>query len=155
MAIDPETQKRLLDLVYDLLPEEEADELRRQIDSDAELARAYEEARQSSRLFAEAARLESPKIAWKRPPVAPAAPRPARDQARQARASHVRALVARRQLDDCPDGRHPAGDLHRRILLPAAATPRHRRRSSAASRLGSGRVCTRARPTVTSSRRRR
>ena len=35
----PETRQRLLELVYDLLPEREAAELRRQIDADEELAR--------------------------------------------------------------------------------------------------------------------
>ena len=67
MAVDQETRRRLLELVYGLLPDDEAAELRGRIDSDPELARAHSEAVATSELFSEAARLELPKIALSRP----------------------------------------------------------------------------------------
>jgi len=67
MAIDPEIRRRLLELVYDLLDEEEAVELRASIEADPELAEAYAEAESVSRLFSEAARLETAKIELRRP----------------------------------------------------------------------------------------
>jgi len=88
--MDPETRQRLLELVYDLLPEAEAAELRQRIAADPELARAYAEAQRTAQLLADAARLPAPRIEWKRPApaekpvstpseppvVRPAAPRP-------------------------------------------------------------------------------
>jgi len=70
MTPDPQTQQRLLELVYDLLPEAEATELRRQIDAEPELARAYARAQDTAKLFASAARVHSPKIDFKRPEIA-------------------------------------------------------------------------------------
>ncbi len=67
MAVDQETRRRLLELVYDLLSDEEAAELRRRIESDPEIARAHQEAVATSELFSEAARLELPKISLNRP----------------------------------------------------------------------------------------
>jgi len=95
MAIDPETRRRLLELVYDLLPEEEAGELRRRMECEPELAEAYAEAERTSHLFGEAARLEAPKIQWKRPPRGPAAPRPARPKAAAKAAAGVPAPWSR------------------------------------------------------------
>ena len=67
MSIEPEMRQRLLELVYDLLSEDEAAQLRQQIESDPELARAYEEAQATSRLMGEAARVQSPRLELKRP----------------------------------------------------------------------------------------
>ena len=67
MPVDSDTRRRLLELVYDLLGDDEATELRSQIDASEELARAYAEARSTSELLGEAARLESSKIALARP----------------------------------------------------------------------------------------
>ena len=74
MAIDRDTQSRLIDLLYGLLPEEEAVALRQRIDSDAELARAYAEAQQAAQVFGEAARIPSSPIAWRRPSETPPPP---------------------------------------------------------------------------------
>ncbi len=57
--MDAETRQRLLELVYDLLPEDEAAQLRGRIDADAEIAAAYRHAQETARLLAEAARLPS------------------------------------------------------------------------------------------------
>jgi anti-sigma factor RsiW len=50
MTIDSRTRQRLLELIYDLLPETEAAELRGQIDADEQLARAYAEAQATAKL---------------------------------------------------------------------------------------------------------
>ena len=81
MTLDPQTRQRLLELVYDLLSEAEAAELRRRIDADEELARGYAEAQDTAGLFSEAAGHRSPKIELKRPeePMStssPSSPRP-------------------------------------------------------------------------------
>ncbi len=65
--MDSQTRQRLLELVYDLLPETDAAELRRQIDADPQLARAYAEARDTASLLARAARLPAPKVELKHP----------------------------------------------------------------------------------------
>ena len=65
--MDSQTRQRLLELVYDLLPEAEAAELHRQIDADEQLAQAYAEARDTARLLAEAAKLPLPKVELKPP----------------------------------------------------------------------------------------
>ena len=65
--MDSQTRQRLLELVYDLLPEAEAAELHRQIDADEQLAQAYAEARDTARLLAEAAKLPLPKVQLKPP----------------------------------------------------------------------------------------
>jgi uncharacterized protein YfaS (alpha-2-macroglobulin family) len=57
--MDSETRQRLLELVYDLLPEDEAAELRKKIESDPEMAAAYRQAQETARLLGEAARLPS------------------------------------------------------------------------------------------------
>ena len=62
MTVDPQTQQRLLELIYDLLPEAEAAELRSRIASDPTLAEAYAQAQSAAALFAEAARLQAPKV---------------------------------------------------------------------------------------------
>jgi len=65
--MDDPTRRRLLELIYELLPEEEAAELRRRIDAEPELAAAYDEARAAAELFGEAARLPTEPIQLKRP----------------------------------------------------------------------------------------
>jgi len=65
--MDDPTRQRLLELIYELLPEEEAAELRRRIDAEPELAAAYDEARAAAELFGEAARLPTEPIQLKRP----------------------------------------------------------------------------------------
>lgn len=60
--MDSQTRQRLLELVYDLLPEPEAAELRRQIDADEDLARGYAEAQDTAKLLARAARRAAPNI---------------------------------------------------------------------------------------------
>ncbi len=77
MKPDPDIQQRLLELVYGLLPDDEAAELRRQIADDEALAKAYEEAQATARLFAEASAVTEPKVPLSRPetPSTPASPR--------------------------------------------------------------------------------
>ena len=67
MAVEPEMRQRLLELAYGLLPEEEAAQLRKRIEEDPELAEAYAEVEDACGLLSQAARLESPPIALKRP----------------------------------------------------------------------------------------
>jgi len=78
--MDDSTRQRLLELIYDLLPEDEAAELRRRIGAEPELAAAYDEARAAAELFGEAARLPTRPIQLKRPETAmstpPEPPRP-------------------------------------------------------------------------------
>ncbi len=62
MSIDPKVHQRLLELVYDLLPDEEAADLRARIESDPETARAYAEAEQTAGLLAEASRLHRARV---------------------------------------------------------------------------------------------
>ena len=57
--MDSETRQRLLELVYDLLPDEEAADLRAKIQSDPDLSAAYRESQETARLLAAAARLPS------------------------------------------------------------------------------------------------
>lgn len=66
MPVDPVTRQQLLELIYDLLAEPQAAELRRQIQSDPELAEAYAEARRTAGLLGDAARLEAPKVDLRR-----------------------------------------------------------------------------------------
>lgn len=63
----PELRQQLLELHYDLLPEAEAAELRRRIESEPEMAAAYAEVQKTAAVFAKAARLTVPKVALKRP----------------------------------------------------------------------------------------
>ncbi|HUT10712.1 MAG TPA: alpha-2-macroglobulin family protein [Thermoguttaceae bacterium] len=82
MTVDADTRQRLLELVYDLLPEAEAAELRGRITAEPELARAYEQARQTANLLGEAAKRPEPKIPLRHPgppaEKAPRSPRPKR-----------------------------------------------------------------------------
>jgi hypothetical protein len=66
MPVDPVTHQQLLELVYDLLAAPQAAELRRRIESEPELAEAYVEARRTAGLLAEAARVEAPKVDYRR-----------------------------------------------------------------------------------------
>lgn len=63
----PEMRDQLLELIFGLLADEQAAELRARIAADAELARAYEEVRETAAVLGEAARLQSPRIALARP----------------------------------------------------------------------------------------
>ncbi|NUQ65964.1 MAG: hypothetical protein HUU20_26180, partial [Pirellulales bacterium] len=74
MAVDPQLRQQLLELVYEVLPEDDATPLRARIGSEAEIAQAYAEAQTTAAVLASAARLEEPEIRWKRPDsIAPAA----------------------------------------------------------------------------------
>ena len=73
MPLDDSARQRLLELVYDLLPEAEAAGLRKQIEGDAQLAQAYSEAQAAAKLFGEAARFRVPQIVLRRPEEAAAA----------------------------------------------------------------------------------
>lgn len=64
-SVDP--GQRLLELVYELLTDEEAAGLRARVAADPELAKMQAEAEQAARLFAEAARLEMPRIELRLP----------------------------------------------------------------------------------------
>ena len=54
--------QQLLELVYDVLPDKDAAELRRRIESDPAVAQAYEQAQRAAGLLASAARLHQPTI---------------------------------------------------------------------------------------------
>ena len=75
---EPNLHQQLLEFVYDLLSEDEAAALRRRIETEPEVAREYEEARRTARMFASAARREEPQIQLGRPEEAAATFRPAR-----------------------------------------------------------------------------
>ena len=62
MSDDPNPQDRLLDLVFGLLPENEAEELRAEIEKDPTLAAAYAAVQADAELMGEAAKLQSPPI---------------------------------------------------------------------------------------------
>jgi len=68
MPVDPKTRERLLELVYEVLPEDEAAELRRRIEREPELAQAYAEARRTADRLAEGAKLVHPSIPLRREP---------------------------------------------------------------------------------------
>ncbi len=65
MPLDSTTRQQLLELVYDLLPEAEAAELRRRMQSDAELAQAFAEAQATASLAAQAARRKAPALDYR------------------------------------------------------------------------------------------
>jgi hypothetical protein len=67
MPLEPEQHRRLLELVYDVLPEHEAAELRRQIEADPDMAAAHAQAQRTAGLLAEAGRLEFEPIELTRP----------------------------------------------------------------------------------------
>jgi len=103
MPIDPQMHQQLLELIYELLPAEEAAALGGQIAQDEELAGAYAEARRRAGLIGEALRRKADPIRLPRPalpapvpsvlPAAaePAAPRTAPIRAKaSARASQAR-----------------------------------------------------------------
>ena len=102
MALDPETRQRLLELYYDLLPEEEAAELRRRLEAEPELARAYAETEKFAGVLAQAARLEEPKLVLKRPDAGAVAVAPVVAGLSPKRAA-ARARLAARTID--PQGK--------------------------------------------------
>jgi len=67
MGLDEETRRCLLELAYDVLPEDEAIGLRERIKTDPELAKAYGKAQQTAALLQEAARLQTAPIELKPP----------------------------------------------------------------------------------------
>jgi hypothetical protein len=103
MAIDPQMHQRLLELIYELLPAEEAAALGRQIAEDEELAGAYAEARRRAGVIGDALRRKAEPIRLSRPapPVAvpfvsPSAAEPAASRPAPLRAkASVRAPQAR------------------------------------------------------------
>ena len=62
MSVDPETRRKLLELLYGLLPEDEAALLHGRIETDAGLAAAYAAAQQTAELLGNAARFKAPSI---------------------------------------------------------------------------------------------
>lgn len=67
MSDDPNQKDRLLELVFGLLPEDETDKLRAEIEEDAALAEACAAAKADAELMGEAAKLQSPRIVLSRP----------------------------------------------------------------------------------------
>lgn len=67
MGLDEETRRCLLELAYDVLPENEAAGLRKRLETDPELAQAHGEAQQIAELLQEAARLQTDPIELKQP----------------------------------------------------------------------------------------
>ncbi len=77
MPPDPDIQDQMLELIYGLLADNEAERLRAKIGSDAELARLYEQVRETAAILGDAARLQSPKLVLSQPPAgAPAGGEP-------------------------------------------------------------------------------
>ena len=77
MPPDPDIQDQMLELIYGLLADNEAERLRAKIGSDAELARLYEQVRETAAILGDAARLQSPRLVLAQPPaVAPAGGEP-------------------------------------------------------------------------------
>ncbi len=74
MSVQPATPQRLWELVYGLLPEQEAAELRAAISADSELAAAYARTQAAASLLGRAARWPAPPIALRRPEIVPAVP---------------------------------------------------------------------------------
>jgi hypothetical protein len=62
-----ELHQQLLELAYDLLSDDEAAALRRRIDAEPDVARAYAEAQREAKLFAAAARLHVPHVQLVKP----------------------------------------------------------------------------------------
>lgn len=104
MPLDSATRQQLLELVYDLLDDEQAALLRRRIESEPELAAAWAEARRTAALFADAARVESPKVELRR-------------IERVAAAATVRARPARDRVSPWTRGANWAVSLAATILL--------------------------------------
>lgn len=67
MSLDEETRRCLLELAYDVLPDDEAAGLLARIEAEPVLAQAYAESQQIARLLSEAARVQTAKIEWKQP----------------------------------------------------------------------------------------
>ncbi len=71
MVVDPEIRQRLLELIYGVLPDDEAAELHARIAAEPELARAYAQAQAAAGVLAEAAKLVEPDFKLNRPESAP------------------------------------------------------------------------------------
>lgn len=112
-----EPGQRLLELVYELLTDEEAAELRTKVATDASFAQIRAEAEQAARLFAEAARLEMPRIEL-RLPHRSAGPRPAPGSSESARkAPRANGAAQRPQLRRLTRGANWAVAVGSLILL--------------------------------------
>ena len=103
MAVDPELRQRLLELIYGLLPEDEAAALGSQVAAEEELAQADAEAQETAALLRAAARRDAPPIRLGRPTQPVAAPQvsprpaePARPKAAGRPGGPVQAAWARR-----------------------------------------------------------
>ncbi len=84
MDHDPDLQSRMLEMIFGLLPDEEAEALRGEIEKDPALAEAYSEAKETAQLMGEATKLVSPRIALSRPePNARNRPTPVESPAQQ------------------------------------------------------------------------
>ncbi len=67
-------EQQIWEFIYGLLPENEADEVNRQITSDPDVARLYAEIRLQADLVAEATQLHEPQLSLERPPAKEAEP---------------------------------------------------------------------------------
>ena len=67
MYVNDDLHQKLLEHLYGLLPDAEAKELAEKISSDPDVARAYSLARQDVELIAQAAQLEAPRVALRKP----------------------------------------------------------------------------------------
>ena len=82
--MDHDLQSRMLEMIFGLLPEEEAEALRGEIEKDPALAKAYSEAKETAELMGEATKLVSPRIVLSRPePNARNRPAPVESPAQQ------------------------------------------------------------------------
>lgn len=74
MSVEPATPLRLLELVYGLLSEQEAAELRAAVSGNSDLATAYARAQAAAGLLRRAARWPGPPVPLRRPEILPAVP---------------------------------------------------------------------------------
>ena len=67
MYVDDNLHQKMIEYLYGLLPDAEAKELAEKISSDPDVARAYSLARQDVELISQAAQLEAPQVALRKP----------------------------------------------------------------------------------------
>ncbi|KAA5542246.1 hypothetical protein FYK55_15705 [Roseiconus nitratireducens] len=102
-------RQRLMELHYDLLDDEEADELRLRIDQDATAARLWRETRVLAGKFADAARLDAASVTLERPAQTASSGRPDNDPFRSSldadgRTSHVKRATEHADGETAPVG---------------------------------------------------
>ncbi len=95
MGLNEQTQQQLWELIYGLLPDEDADALSARIRSEPDLARAYVTAKLQSDLLAEAARLDDATTRLQLPPTEQSA---GSDPAHRPRTGSPQTAKRRRQL---------------------------------------------------------